>query len=320
MRRTIVVAASIVTVLVVVAGTVVAQTTRRFSDVPANHPAVEAIHWAADAGITTGWPDGTFRPEQPLHRSHAIIFMDRFYEQVLQATQSDDFTRADMMVLLHTIATAVPAATTTASHPRDVNHPNLRTALDAVAAEHPETARLLGDDGVRYRESLSYRESTPTDRPCGRVFWFIRDSCLYPSGWIVYDSNWDDPDAPHRFVFHIGMALFSTVHTLIIAMEEEGLSTAYWPVLHEFYDAMASDCSRVGPYACQPESNFWPYAYAGEAFAASVFAPQYGLAETATSTALVEWLIEVLSEAPCAAAIAEEADGRLTFRCTQRRN
>lgn len=314
MRRTIVVAASIVTVLVVVAGTVVAQTTRRFSDVPADHPAAEAIHWAADVGITTGWPDGTFRPEQPLHRSHAIIFMDRFYEQVLQATQSENFTRGDMMLLLHTIATAVPAATTTttASHPRDSNHPNLRTALDAVIAEHPRTAELLSE--------IRYRESTPADRPCGRVFWLLRDSCLHPASWTVYDSNWDDPAAPYRFVFHIGMALYSEVQVLVYAMQEEGISDVYASEFNRFTQTMAADCDQVGPHACLPGSLWHTYAYAGDAFAASVFAPQYGLSETHTSRTLIGWLVDILAEAPCAEA-TQDVDGRVvSFRCTQRRN
>lgn len=315
MRRIIVVAASIV-VVVGIAATAAAQTTSRFSDVPAGHDAYEAIHWAADVGLTAGWPDGTFRPEQPLHRSHAIVFIDRFYEQVLQATESDNFTRGDMMTLLHTIATAIPAATTTttAPHPRDANHPNLRAATNATVAAHPEMAGLLGE--------IRFRESTPTDRRCGRGLWFIRDNCLHTDGgwWIIYNSNWDDAAASHRFVFHIGMALYSTVQTLISAMEAEGISTNYWPALTELLGPVASDCGRVGPHACQLDSNFYPYAYAGEAFAASVLAPSHGLTETTASKALVAWLIDVITEAPCTEATHETDGQEVTFRCTQRRN
>lgn len=39
-----------------------------FSDVPADHPFVEPIAWLAAAGITQGYPDGTFRPGQPISR------------------------------------------------------------------------------------------------------------------------------------------------------------------------------------------------------------------------------------------------------------
>ena len=76
---------------------------QRFTDVPAGHWAFEAIEWAAEAGVTVGYGDGTFRPQQPLSRSHAVVFMERYYDEILGAEQSQDFTRADMMVLLKAI-------------------------------------------------------------------------------------------------------------------------------------------------------------------------------------------------------------------------
>ena len=76
---------------------------QRFPDVPADHYAFEAVEWAAEVGVTLGYGDGTFKPEQPLSKSHAVIFMERYYDEILQAEQSEDFTRADMMVLLKAI-------------------------------------------------------------------------------------------------------------------------------------------------------------------------------------------------------------------------
>ncbi|MYA85664.1 MAG: S-layer homology domain-containing protein [Acidimicrobiaceae bacterium] len=96
---------AVIAVAVLVGGTAIAQTGQRFSDVPADHPQADAIHWAADAGVTTGYGDGTFRPSTPLSKDHALIFMERFYDDVLGADVSDDFTRSDMMELLHTIHT-----------------------------------------------------------------------------------------------------------------------------------------------------------------------------------------------------------------------
>ena len=104
MRRTLVVAAIVVAVLA--GGVAVAQTAQRFSDVPADHPQADAIAWAAETGLTAGYEDGTFRPDEPLPRWAAMIFMERFYDDVLQATASDGFTRGDMMELLHTINNA----------------------------------------------------------------------------------------------------------------------------------------------------------------------------------------------------------------------
>lgn len=95
-----------------VSGAAVAQTAQRFPDVPPEHEAFEAVDWAAEAGMTAGYTDGTFRPEVPLSKSHALVFMERFYDQILQAEQSEDFTRGDMMKLLHSMAPNPAVATT----------------------------------------------------------------------------------------------------------------------------------------------------------------------------------------------------------------
>lgn len=99
-RRIVAVALAII---VLVGGVAVAQTSRRFTDVPVDHPQADAIEWAADVGLTAGYDDGTFRPATPLSKRHAVVFMERFYDQILQADESDGFTRGDMMVLLHAI-------------------------------------------------------------------------------------------------------------------------------------------------------------------------------------------------------------------------
>ena len=61
------------------------------------------IEWAAEIGVTTGYDDGTFKPQRPLSKRHAVVFMERYYDQILQADESEDFTRGDMMVLLKAI-------------------------------------------------------------------------------------------------------------------------------------------------------------------------------------------------------------------------
>ena len=92
----------------------------RFPDVPVDHYAFEAVEWAAEAGVTSGYTDGTFRPQQPLVKEHAVLFMERYYDEILQAEQSEDFARADMMVLLKAIndgASGDTAATSGGSAP-----------------------------------------------------------------------------------------------------------------------------------------------------------------------------------------------------------
>ena len=85
--------------VVAVSATALAQS-QRFPDVPSDHYAFEAVEWAAEVGVTTGYTDGTFQPQRSLVKRHAVVFMERYYDEILQAEESQDFTRGDMMVLL----------------------------------------------------------------------------------------------------------------------------------------------------------------------------------------------------------------------------
>ena len=100
--------AVIAVAILAAAGTAVAQTVQRFDDVPPDHEAFEAVEWAAQTGLTLGYGDGTFRPEVPLSKRHAVVFMERYYDEILGAEESDDFTRGDMMVLLKAINDGTP--------------------------------------------------------------------------------------------------------------------------------------------------------------------------------------------------------------------
>ncbi|MFW0111007.1 S-layer homology domain-containing protein [Rothia sp. CCM 9416] len=56
-----------------------------FSDVSTDHPFYKEIAWLQQAGITTGWPDGTFRPSESINRDAMAAF---FY----RAAGSPDYT------------------------------------------------------------------------------------------------------------------------------------------------------------------------------------------------------------------------------------
>ena len=101
--------AAVLAVLVAgMASAAVGQGERLFSDVPADEPNRTAIEWAVGAGITLGYDDGTFRPAQPLSKRHALVFLERYYDEILGAEESEDFTRGDMMGLLHAIDRGFP--------------------------------------------------------------------------------------------------------------------------------------------------------------------------------------------------------------------
>ena len=89
--------------VIAVTATTAAAQGQRFPDVPADHYAFGAVEWAAEVGVTLGYPDGTFRPQEPLSKGHAVVFMERYYDEILGADESEDFTRGDMMVLLKAI-------------------------------------------------------------------------------------------------------------------------------------------------------------------------------------------------------------------------
>lgn len=54
--------------------------TAPFRDVQGWHPSVEAVAWAAEAGVARGMPDGTFRPSQPVTRQALAVLLRRFDE------------------------------------------------------------------------------------------------------------------------------------------------------------------------------------------------------------------------------------------------
>lgn len=49
-----------------------------FTDVPTSMAFYKEIAWAESVGITQGWPDGTFRPVEPIKRDAMAAFMYRF--------------------------------------------------------------------------------------------------------------------------------------------------------------------------------------------------------------------------------------------------
>ncbi|MFT4187362.1 MAG: carboxypeptidase regulatory-like domain-containing protein [Aeromicrobium sp.] len=54
-------------------------TTSPFKDVSTGHTFYEEMVWLSRTGITTGYPDGTFRPGQPVLREQMAAFLQRFH-------------------------------------------------------------------------------------------------------------------------------------------------------------------------------------------------------------------------------------------------
>ena len=173
MRKQAVAVVALAAMLVVpLAATATAQG-QRFSDVPPDHGAFEAIEWAAESGVTLGYGDGTFRPGLAMHRDHAVLFVERFYDDVLQAAQSPAFTRADMMLVLHAI--------------------NNGSTFKAVSAGGLHSCGLRTDNTI---VCWGYNNGGQTDAPSG-TFQAVSAGGLHSCGLrndntvACWGSNWE---------------------------------------------------------------------------------------------------------------------------------
>jgi hypothetical protein len=76
-----------------------------FSDVPLDHPFFWDIQWLAHTGISTGYDDGTFRPEEPVSRQAMAAFLHRLHDldDTITATPEadgpDEFSSDDWVQL-----------------------------------------------------------------------------------------------------------------------------------------------------------------------------------------------------------------------------
>lgn len=59
-----------------------------FTDVPKDHPHKEGVERAAELGLVSGYPDGTFRPDNELTRGQAATIAVRQYDRILAETRS----------------------------------------------------------------------------------------------------------------------------------------------------------------------------------------------------------------------------------------
>ena len=61
-----------------------------FSDVPADHWAADAVRELAGEGILKGYPDGTFKGDQPVTRFELAVALARFTELLAPAANSSE--------------------------------------------------------------------------------------------------------------------------------------------------------------------------------------------------------------------------------------
>ena len=150
-----------VLMVVGVASLAVGQAEQRFSDVPVDDPNRTAIEWAADAGLTVGYGDGRFGPDNAMSRSQAVTFMERFFDLGL----ADGFKRGDMMGLLHAINKDFPLLNKT-NCADSVSTGSVGPFL-LVEGHHGVEFWITEPDGSKYKGTLSV---TVSGRESSRLF------------------------------------------------------------------------------------------------------------------------------------------------------
>lgn len=136
-----------------------------FVDVPSTHPFFSEILWMVQAGITTGYADGTFRALAPINRDAMAAFLYRY-----AAAELSGYT---------------PPAT-----------PLFRD----VPRSHPFYTEIswMGEMGIStgYSDG-TFRPSTPVKRDAMAAFLFrfagAEEYYAAPDDEMFYDVWWDDP-------------------------------------------------------------------------------------------------------------------------------
>ncbi len=81
----------VVTILYRMSGSPAPEGTAVFTDVPENTWYSDAVSWAAENGIVTGYTDGTFRPNQALTRAQFAVFLWRYAGCPAEDRSADHF-------------------------------------------------------------------------------------------------------------------------------------------------------------------------------------------------------------------------------------
>lgn len=76
-RGRVVTAGMVTAVAAAAALAIPAWATHRFSDVPDDHTHAEGVHWASDHRLVSGYPDGSFRPDDSLTRGQLATILHR---------------------------------------------------------------------------------------------------------------------------------------------------------------------------------------------------------------------------------------------------
>ncbi len=151
-----------------------------FSDVSASDPNYSAIMWLAAHNITTGWPDGTFRPNQQIDRDAMAAFFYRFQgSPAVSVPTASPFTDVDPSVQFYKEMAWMKTSTISTGWPDGTYRPWSTTHRDAMSA-------------FLYRVAKSPAYTPPTVSPFSDInpnTQFYKEMCWAAEKGIINDVD-----------------------------------------------------------------------------------------------------------------------------------
>jgi hypothetical protein len=110
-----------------------------FDDVPSDHPFHDEIEWLASTGITNGFSDGTFRPENDINRMSMAAMLKRFTEYLYPGSTAGNWSASPFSDVppskpFHDEITWLASTGITNGYPDGTFHPDDDVSRQAMAA------------------------------------------------------------------------------------------------------------------------------------------------------------------------------------------
>ncbi|MBQ9096944.1 MAG: S-layer homology domain-containing protein [Clostridia bacterium] len=160
----------LITMLVSIGSFAVMAADGSFPDVSGEHTNLEAIKHYAEAGVINGYPDGTFKPGEPITRGE-------FVKMLMVYAGNEKANTAG-------VVTGFPDVDAAEGKEAHWAHPHIKTAVDLKIINGYPDGTFRPDDNVKYEEAIKMmvcylgKESVAKDRADAA------NIALYPEGYI----------------------------------------------------------------------------------------------------------------------------------------
>jgi hypothetical protein len=164
-----------------------------FTDVAASHPFHREITWLAGTGITTGFPDGTFRPGAAVTRDAMAAFLFRHRGATWAAPPTPAFTDVALSHPFHREIAWLSSSGISAGYADGAFRPALPVRRDAMAAF---LFRYAGDAGHVPPATSPFRDVPVTSPFYREITWLAqagistgyRDGTFRPGNAVTRDA------------------------------------------------------------------------------------------------------------------------------------